>query len=131
MARVLQQSVQKRHALFVARLINMEYITMGTLRKLRKFITRKNRPYQPRIYHDVGGTWGDHITWLSYPHKLYGHKSSTFGQPPVTLPEPGHYLKAPMQSGKVLICMIMKVRWANDPIDMFFLDVEPIEYEEG
>lgn len=84
----------------------------------------------------IGGGWGNHVSWLNEgkadpvglddgtvgqgPRKVYGHK---FDRPKI-----GDVLTSEMQSGHIAKFVFTEVTYETDPDDMFFGNVEFVEY---
>lgn len=78
---------------------------------------------EPRTYRfENHRGWGNRIGWLNYPNKIEGHLSKK--------PEIGDFVTCKMQSGKVGVFRVLKIRDFSDPPDQFFCDVEALGYED-
>lgn len=87
----------------------------------------QSHPNETLIF-TIGGGWGDIISIDEWPKKdnknlasIHGHKNP--------IPRIGDILRVPCESGKTMRCKFVAVRPCGDPADMFFADIEAIEYE--
>jgi hypothetical protein len=66
--------------------------------------------------------WGDRISWFTPGFTVDGHMTPT--------PKAGDFIFSKMGSGRVGVYKIISVKNCKDPRDMFFADVEAIDYED-
>lgn len=101
------------------------------LRGIHDFFTKKEIPVIPtpkaQQTFTFGGDWGNRIelfeNWPKKegePIKIVGWKNPK--------PKKGDILLMKMRSGSTLKCKFTTVKYCGDPADMFFADLEPIEY---
>lgn len=76
----------------------------------------------------VGGGWGDRIRIDEWPKKNDGNLASVSGHKNPK-PQVGDILRVPCKSGKIMRCKFVAVQPCGNPADMFFADIEAIEYE--
>lgn len=98
-------------------------------------------PPPPIFTMGVGdGIWGHHVKWRDFDKReIYGHWDNfpaTYfarGGEHVMLPHTlvvGATIRCHMQSGRMALFRITKLKWESNPPDMFFGTVEDIGWEE-
>ena len=63
---------------------------------------------------------GIDISWQDFDRRvIVGHSGR---------PKPGDVFTSKMQSGKMAVFEVVKVRWCGDPSNMYFADVKDVGY---
>lgn len=93
----------------------------------------KRKPKEPTLLlkpradadlYQIGGGWGDRISWWPENQLTHvsGHKTPK--------PQAGDVLICEMKSGKTGVWIFQNIDHCGDPPDMFFADVNPIGYSD-
>jgi hypothetical protein len=84
---------------------------------------RKPKNTEPPHVYEFGGGWGDALTWDDFREgRCHGFKRR--------IPKIGDLAVAKMESGRKLVCKFTKVEPCGDPVDMFFANVEMVDYAD-
>ena len=80
-------------------------------------------PEGPRKHYRIRQSWGDRVSWLTYPDSVTGNQAIP--------PMPGDYLFAPLRSGRTGVFRFRTVERKADPPDYFFAEVDALGYDLG